>query len=114
MLSADEFQEIANRLSCEGSPSKRTYFSSQLSSTHQAPKCSLASQDDCVTGVIIFASAETKNKAIKAAKDIVPDWQIDDDFDGLTILHTPDTIDVEYVTFGECLVLNDNLITKKK
>ena len=104
-LSVDEFQEIANRLSGEGVSSKRSLLASQWASTPQMPQCSLASQDDCLTGVVIFASAETKNKAIKAAKDIVPDWQIDDDFNGLTILYTPDTIDVEYVLFCNALSL---------
>ena len=105
-LSVAEFQEIADRLSCDANPSKRSLLSSRRSAIPQAPKCSLASQDDCLTGVVTFASSETKNKAIKKAKDIVPEWQIDDDFDGLTILRTPDAIDVEYVVFSTCFVLD--------
>ena len=94
-LSVAEFQEIADRLSCEANSSKWSLLSSKRSATPQAPKCSLASQGDCLTGVVTFASSEIKNEAIKKAKDIIPDWQIDDDFDGLTILHTPDAVDVE-------------------
>ncbi|KAM0798684.1 hypothetical protein BDR22DRAFT_823158 [Usnea florida] len=94
-LSTGQFQEIANRLSCEGNPAKRRLFLSQRAPSTQVPTCTLASQDDCLTGVVSFASAETKNNAIKAAKDIIPDWQLDDTFDGLTILHTPDSIDID-------------------
>ena len=113
-LSVAEFQDIADRLSCKANQSKRSLFSSQQSATPQAPNCSLASQDGCLTGVVTFASSETKNEAIKKAKNIVPDWQIDDDFDGLTILHTPDVIDVEYVVFNTRFVLDQIFLTIKK
>ena len=112
-LSAGKFQEIANRLSGEGNPAKRSLFPTQRVPTTQVPKCTLAFQDDCLTGVVSFASAEIKANAIKAAKDIVPDWQLDDDFDGLTILHTPDSIDIEYVVIIERLVIYYTLSTTK-
>ena len=109
-LSAGQFQEIANRLSCEGNPAKRSLFHSQSAPTTQIPKCNLAFQDDCLTGVVSFASAETKNTAMKAAKELTPDWQLDDIFDGLTILHTPESIDVEYVMIREQLYLHYSLL----
>ena len=105
-LSAGQFQEIANRLSCEGNPAKRSLFHSQSAPTSPLPRCTLALQDDCLTGVVSFASAETKTNAMKAAKDITPDWHLDDIFDGLTILHTPDSIDIEYVMIEEHLHLH--------
>ena len=112
-LSVGQFQETANRLSCEGNPAKRSLFPSQRAPTTQVPKCTLAVQDDCLTGVVSFASAETKTNAIKAAKDIAPDWQLDDIFDGLTILHTPDSIDIEYVVIRERLILYYTMFVTK-
>ena len=112
-LSAGQFQEIANHLSCEGNPVKRSLFQSKPAPTARMPKCTLAFQDDCLTGVVSFASAETKTNAMKAAKDIVPDWQLDDIFDGLTILHTPDSIDIEYVMIRKGLFLDHNLFVTK-
>ena len=112
-LSAGQFQEIANRLSCEGNPAKRSLFHPQSAPATRIPKCTLAFQDDCLTGVVSFASAETKTNAMKVAKDIVPDWQLDDIFDGLTILHTPDSIDIEYVMIRKRLFLYHTLFVTK-
>ena len=112
-LSAGQFQEIADRLSCEGNPAKRSLFHSQPAPTTPVPKCTLALQDDCLTGIVSFASAEAKTNAIKVAKNITPDWQLDDIFDGLTILHTPDSIDIEYVVIRERLVLYYTLFVTK-
>ena len=106
-LSAGQFQETANRLS---NPAKWSPFHSQSAPTTRIPKCTLAFQDDCLTGVVSFASAEIKNTAMKAAKDLTPDWQLDDIFDGLTILHTPESIDIEYVVIREHLYLYYTLL----
>ena len=60
--------------------------------------CSLAVQHESMTATVSFRSAEVKARALKHAADqdiVGTDWEIDDKFDGLTVLYTPDSIDLE-------------------
>lgn len=54
---------------------------------------SLAVYDDSLTGTITFPSAEIKRRAMGECN--VLDGEVDDVFDGLTVLHAPEDIDLE-------------------
>jgi len=57
---------------------------------------SLARQSNELTGTVTFPSPEVKREAIKARHRLPPNtWLSDDVFDGLTILYSPDEVEVE-------------------
>ena len=90
-LSRDAFREEAIKLNEAASQSKRPTFLQRSASTPSDPECSLAIQNEAKTGTVTFGSADVKEKAIK--KDT--GWEVDDNFDGLTVLHTADYADLE-------------------
>ena len=70
-------------------------FSSSAASTPGPPVCSLASQNFFTTSTVTFTTADVKNIAIRKLAEDHASWEVDDHFDGLTVLHAPDSIDIE-------------------
>lgn len=91
----EEFTLAANRLNKVSHNSKKSLLTLSRSPPIIEPQCSLAPQDGGMTGTLSFASSEVKDKAVKKARD----WEVDDLFDGLTVLCAPRLIDVEWVDF---------------
>lgn len=75
--------------------SRLSPFASSAASTPDRPTYSLAQQNTFMTSTVLFASADTKTKAINKLADDHASWEIDDQFAGLTILRAPDNIDIE-------------------
>ncbi len=90
-LLLDDFRGKACRLNKAAGESKKAGLLSRGTSTVSDPECSLALQGDAKTGTVTFASTDVKGKAIKETTD----WEVDDNFDGLTVLHTADKADLE-------------------
>ncbi len=90
-LLLDDFRSEACRLNKAAGESKKTGLLSRGTSIASDPECSLALQGDAKTGTVTFASTDVKGKAIKEATD----GEVDDNFDGLTVLHTADKVDLE-------------------
>ena len=70
-------------------------FTSDAAPTISKPACFLAQQGDFVTATISFASPDLKAQAMKAMADKANQWEIDDRFDGLTVLEAADEIEIE-------------------
>ena len=90
-LSLETFKRGAVKLNEAASQSKRPSFFTRSASTVSEPECSLALQGDAKTGTVTFGSADIKDKAIKKDKE----WEVDDTFDGLTVLYTAENADLE-------------------
>lgn len=90
-LLLDDFKNDALQLSKAASQTRRVNPFSTSASTAPNPECSLALQDDAKTGTVTFNSADVKDKVIKEH----PPSDCDDQFDGLTVLHTADNVDLE-------------------
>ena len=90
-LSLDDFRSEASRLNKAAGESRRFGSLTRGPSTASDLECSLALQGDEKTGTVTFESADFKKKAIKETKD----WEVDDKFDGLTVLHAADKIELE-------------------
>ena len=58
------------------------------------PCCSLAPQNDFLTGTVSFATADAKSQAMELLAE-AQEWNFDDRFDGLTVLKAAEEIDIE-------------------
>ena len=91
----EDFKKQALLLDKAARVSKRRpdILSMSVSPIYPGAECSLAPQADAKTGIVTFCQAELKERAIKVKKDV--SWEVDDIFDGLTVLYAADTVDLE-------------------
>ena len=57
--------------------------------------CFLARQNDFISATVSFPSAGEKSQAMKALVERCGEWKIDDCFDGVTVLHAANEIELE-------------------
>jgi hypothetical protein len=103
---AIDFLEFAKKLSVE--EQKRAFFQRSAGTVQPGspaePLWSLAEQDGLLTGTVSFGSTRLKERALEAHGS---QWGLDDEFDGLTVLHADEDAEVEYVT---CLSIHATYI----
>ena len=97
-LFLEDFKKMALGLNKAASESKNRpgVLSKSVSAASAAsvPECSLAPQDEAKTGTATFGSAVLKVRAMEVKNEDVS-WEVDDTFDGLTVLYAADTVDLE-------------------
>ena len=121
LQSDTSIDQLHNAMQALAKPKRRSkygLFSSTAASTIEAdkPACFLARQGDFVTATVSFASPAAKTQAIKNVndKDIAKDWEVDDNFDGITVLRDANDIEIEYVIFRYSLRIpfTNNLVSR--
>lgn len=92
--------QLQDKVKIPAKSKRRTLFSSSSVSEKQ-PTCILATQNNFATATISFASTKAKIEALKGLEHVdVEGWVSDDQSDGLTVLCSPEEIDMEYASFA--------------
>jgi hypothetical protein len=96
---ADEaFANFKARLASAPTTQLSIFTRSSRASAEFPTLASLARQQDENVGTISFSSKQLKEKALK---DRESGWILDDQFNGITVLHSPPNPDLEYVFLNE-------------